>query len=287
MSAKDESAVSGELLEIADALLPGAQLDSARLFRGGMHDVVLVPEVAAVRVTRSAADAAVLPRRTEVLRMIGSSGLPFAVPTPLTPVTTFGERAAVALSWIGGTPLPEGQGDPAQIGRLLRVIRECPVSASLEALLHVPPTYPDGRHWGQVLAEEVIPRLPVPWRDSRLRRLSEALAMPPVPGALVHGDLGGGNVHWDANGELVGVVDWDLALVFDPAIDAALMAWHGWENVRGAVDEEMYRRARAWDSTIGIGFLVSALHTRTLDKVDVFVEHIVRDLAGSGSGLQV
>ncbi|SDM28178.1 phosphotransferase family protein [Allokutzneria albata] len=284
MPAKEESAVSGELLEIADALLPGVRLDSARLFRGGMHDVVLVPEVAAVRVSRRDSGTAALPRRTEVLRMIASSGLPFAVPEPLTPVTTFGERAAVAVSWVGGTALPEGQGDPEKIAPLLRAIRECPVSPELEALLHVPPTYPDGRHWGQVLIEEVIPRLPEQYRAERLRRVEEALAMPPVSAALVHGDLGGGNVHWDDNGDVVGVLDWDLALVFDPAIDAALMAWHGWENVRGAVDEETYRRARTWDSTIGVGFLVSALYTRTLDKVDVFVEHIVRELQAREGG---
>ncbi|WP_246842838.1 aminoglycoside phosphotransferase family protein [Allokutzneria sp. NRRL B-24872] len=274
----DGSAVSGELLEIADALLPGVPLDSARMAGGSMHEVVLVPGVAAVRVSRRAMHAEAMPRRTEVLRLIAAADPPFAVPEPLTPVTTFGERAAVALSWIGGKPWPEGHGDPGQIGHLLRAVRECPVSPELEALLHVSPTYPDGRGWARVLAEEVIPRLPADKRAERLGRLEEALAMEPVPDALVHGDIGMGNVHWDDNGDLVGVLDWDLALVTDPAIDAALMAWHGWENVRGAVDERMYRRARAWDATIGAGYLVSALHTRNLDRVDSFVEHIVADL---------
>ncbi|OUC90663.1 hypothetical protein [Streptosporangium minutum] len=41
-----------ELLKMADALMPGASRDAARLARGGIHDVVLLPGVAAVRISR-------------------------------------------------------------------------------------------------------------------------------------------------------------------------------------------------------------------------------------------
>src|SRR5690242_1582900 len=67
--------VPDDLLEIADALLPGAPLGTARLFGGGMHDVVLLPGVAAVRVTKRPSGAAALPRRTELLRVIAEAGL--------------------------------------------------------------------------------------------------------------------------------------------------------------------------------------------------------------------
>jgi hypothetical protein len=55
------------------------------------------------------------------------------------------------------------------------------------------------------------------------------------------------------------VLDWDLAQPFDHAVDAACMAWHGWENVRAAVDAETYRRAGVWYLTFGIEQVAAAL----------------------------
>lgn len=267
--------VPAELLEIADGLLPGASLDAARLVRGGIHDVVLLPGVAAVRVSQRPSGAEALPRRTELLRVIAASGLPFAVPEPLTPVTMFGDRAAVAVSWLDGTGLPEGVGDPAKIGELLGALRELPLTPKLKAVIGAPRTYAAGHHWADILAEEVIPRLPGKWRDEGRRRLEEALALEQVPDSLVHGDLVSENVHWSQDGKLIGVLDWDRAKLFDPAVDAATMAWHGWDNIRAAVDGGTYRRARVWDRTFGVTHLVAALDGRPLANVESYVRHIV------------
>jgi aminoglycoside phosphotransferase (APT) family kinase protein len=269
--------VPAELLEIADALMPGASLDAARFRKGGIHDVVLLPGVAAVRISRRPSAAEALPRRTELLRVIAASGLPFAVPEPLTPVTMFGDRAAVAVSWLDGAGLPEGVGDPVRIGELLSALREFPLTPELRAVLGAPREYAGGHHWADVLAEDVIPRFPEKWRDEGRRRLEEALALEPLPDSLVHGDLGGENVHWSEDGKLIGVLDWDLAQRFDPAIDAAFMAWHGWENIREAVDSDTYRRARVWDGTFGVEHLIAVLdlNGKPLANVESYVEHIV------------
>ncbi|KAB8194008.1 phosphotransferase [Nonomuraea phyllanthi] len=269
--------VPADLLEIADALLPGVSLDAARLARGAFHDVVLVPGKAAVRISNRPSGAEALPRRTDVLRAVAAAGLPFAVPEPLTPVTAFGERAAVAVSWIGGTALGKGQGDPARIGELLRALRELPVTPELRALLPAPREHEGATSWAAILADEVIPRFPRRWREEGRRRLEAALALEPVPDALVHGDLAGSNVHWDGNGELVGVLDWDRAHLFDPAIDAALMGWHGWDTVRRAVTADTYRRALVWERTFGVDHLVAVLELggKPLTLVDSYVEHIV------------
>ncbi|MGW0197881.1 phosphotransferase [Nonomuraea sp. NPDC003201] len=262
---------AGELLEIADALLPGHSLDSARVTEGNLHHVVLLPGTAAVRVSKRPSSAEAMPRRMEALREIAGAGLPFAVPEPLTPVTRFGERAAVAVSWIGGEEQPEGQGDPDQIGKLLRAVREVPVTPRLRQLLNAPRE----QGWAEVLAQQVVPRLPDRWRDECRRRLEAASALEAVPDALVHGDLGGANVHWGRDGRLVGVLDWDQAHLFDPAVDAALMAWHGWDTIRLAVDPETYRRARAYDAPFGVGHLVGILDGRPLVNVDGYVRSIV------------
>ncbi|WP_240197756.1 phosphotransferase [Nonomuraea lactucae] len=47
--------------------------------------------------------------------------------------------------------------------------------------------------------------------DEGRRRLEAARALKAVPDAPVHGDLSGANVHWNRNGELIGVLDWDQA----------------------------------------------------------------------------
>ncbi|MFC5822414.1 phosphotransferase [Nonomuraea insulae] len=265
------SPVTDELLEIAEALLPGHSLDTARITAGNLHHVVLLPGTAAVRVTKHSSSAEEMPRRMEVLRELATAGLPFAVPEPLTPVTRFGERAAAAVSWIDGEAWPEGQGDPGQTGRLLRAVREVTVTPRLRRLLNAPRE----QGWADVLAEEVVPHLPDRWREECRGRLEEARTLEAVPDALVHGDLGADNVHWGRDGRLVGVLDWDQAHLFDPAVDAALMAWHGWDTVRKAVDPETYRRARVYDAPFGVGHLVGVLDGRPLVNVDKFVASIV------------
>lgn len=260
-----------ELLEIADALLPGHRLDTAQVTQGNLHHVVLIPGTAAVRVSKRPSSALEMPRRMEALREIAKAGLPFAVPEVLTPVTRFGERAAVAVSWIDGAALPEGQGDPVRIGGLLRAVREATVTPRLRRLLNAPREH----RWAEVLAEEVVPHLPVRWRDECRRRLEAAQALEAVPDTLVHGDLCAANVHWDRDGELIGVLDWDQAHLFDPAIDAALMAWHGWDTIRQAVDRETYRRARLYDCVFGVGHLVGVLDGRPLVNVEAYVRSIV------------
>jgi hypothetical protein len=67
------------------------------------------------------------------------------------------------------------------------------------------------------------------------------------------------NVHYDARGSVVGVLDWDLAQPFDPAVDAACLAWHGWDTVRATVDELTFRRARIWWRTFGYEQLGAAV----------------------------
>jgi aminoglycoside phosphotransferase (APT) family kinase protein len=269
--------VPTDLLEIAEALVPDAPLASARLAEhGNMHHVVLFPGVAAVRISKRPSAAAALPRRVEVLRAVAAVGLPFVVPEPLTGVAVFGERAAVAMSWIDGAGLPEGSGDAAAFGALLEALREVEVSPELAGLLYIPRPYADGLGWAEILGDEVVPRLPAKWRDGVRRRLDALLAIEEVPGRLVHGDLGGDNVHFGEDGKLIGVLDWDMAILSDPAIDAALVAsWHGWDVLRSAADEEIFRRAWAWNDAIGAGHLHAVFGGTPLSNVDGFVRSVV------------
>jgi aminoglycoside phosphotransferase (APT) family kinase protein len=105
----------------------------------------------------------------------------------------------------------------------------------------------------------VVPRLPRSWRPEASRRIHAALDLPAVAASLVHGDLAGANVHWGEDGRLLGVLDWDLAQPFDPAVDAACLAWHGWDKVAAAVDRHVLHRAWTWYLTFGLEQVAFAL----------------------------
>jgi aminoglycoside phosphotransferase (APT) family kinase protein len=109
------------------------------------------------------------------------------------------------------------------------------------------------------MLDEVVPRLPVHVRAEASRRVQAALELPPVTPSLVHGDLASDNVRWRADGTVAGVIDWDLAQPFDPAVEAACLTSFGWENLRAAVDSHTFTRARIWFATFGIELVASAL----------------------------
>ncbi|MHA6760275.1 aminoglycoside phosphotransferase family protein [Streptacidiphilus sp. PAMC 29251] len=248
-----------ELLAVAGAMLPGQSLAAAALARGGSHEVVLLPGTAVVRIASNPTAVAALPRRTELLRRLADLGLPFAVPTPLSEVVTVEGRTAVVLSWVDGTPCAKGEGgEPKELASLLGSLREVDCGP-LADVLGVPHEYAGGDRWAEVMLREVVPRLPDAWRSEGQRRVQAALDLSWGQPSLVHGDLAGSNMHWDDRGRVIGVLDWDLAQPFDPALDAACLFWHGWDKVRGAVDPDTFRRACVWALTFGLEQIAFAI----------------------------
>jgi aminoglycoside phosphotransferase (APT) family kinase protein len=232
-------------------LLPGVDLAAATLARGQFHDVVLIEDVAAVRIARRPEAGRLLERRSRLLRAMAALDLPFAVPEPLGEVMEVDGRAAVVTAWVPGAAQPRGTGDPQRLAALLAALRDVPLEG-VEPLLDEPHAYAGRSGWLRLMHDDVIPRLGTSVRDEARRRIDAAASLPAVPASLVHGDLAGDNLRWSETGELLGVLDWDLAQGFDPAVDAACLAWHGWDNVKAAVDAETYRRARIWQATFGI-----------------------------------
>lgn len=248
-----------ELLAVAAAVLPGEKLGGAGFARGGSHAVVLLPGTVVVRIARTAAAAALLPRRTELLHRLSVLDLPFAVPVPLTEVVTVDGCTAVALSWMDGEPCPKGEGgDPKQLTVLLEALRSVD-TAPFAHLLARPLEYSGGDRWAEVMLEQAVPRLPAEWRAEGRRRIRTFLDLQPVPYSLVHGDLAGDNMRWDGKGRLLGVLDWDLAQEYDPAVDASCLAWHGWDKVAAVVDVDTFRRAHAYYLTAGLQQIAFAI----------------------------
>jgi aminoglycoside phosphotransferase (APT) family kinase protein len=268
--------VPDDLLAVADALLPGIAWERARLGQGGSHDVVLLPGVAAVRIANHASAAALLPRRCQLLSRLEKAGLPFAVPVPLTDVVDVDGRSAVALSWVPGSPTPRGEGEPAGLRELLAALASVHL-ADLDGLLGPVHAYAGGTRWPELM-REVGALLPDEWRAEAAERVAAARDLPPVPVRLVHGDLAGENVHWDPAGRhCVGVLDWDFAQPFDPAVDAACLAWHGWPTLREAVDPQTYQRARTWYLTFGLDQVAVSLLRG--DPARVLAEQVAQAVA--------
>lgn len=241
----------GIVADLLPHLLPRDPRRDARVAGGEFHDVVLVPGTAAVRVTRRRGGVEGLRRSAELLTRLDQLGLPFAVPVPLGPVEQADGRAVLATSWVDGRPAPRGTGDPAALRGVLAALAAVEVDR-LHDVLAEPHAYAGGADWYVLMTDEVVPRLPARWRAEARLRVDAAASLPPVTPGLVHGDLAGDNMRWDDRGRLVGILDWDLAAAWDPAVDAACLSWHGWDAVERAVDPTTYERARTWGATFGI-----------------------------------
>jgi aminoglycoside phosphotransferase (APT) family kinase protein len=93
-------------------------------------------------------------------------------------------------------------------------------------------------------------------------------------------------MHWSPDGHVIGVLDWDLAHPFDPAIDVACLAhWHGWPTIAKTVDAATYARARIWYGTFAMEQIVKCL----LDEADAVaiaecVGRVVRWMDSDGLG---
>ena len=255
-----------DLLDIAESALPGVDRTKILVTVGEFHDVLVVPGQAVIKVARGSA-VLHLARRARLLDRLSQFDLPFDVPVPLSDVVTVGSRAAVALTWVGGEVSAPRRVTPDRLRAVLGALAEVPLDDVAE-LLDEPHAYAGRGAWPGLMLDEVVPRLPIDLQAEAARRIHAALDLPPVNPRLVHGDLGGDNLRWTSDGAVAGVIDWDLAQPFDPAIDAACLAsWYGWDNLSHAVDAETHRRARTWFATFGLEQVASALDNGEPDRV--------------------
>ncbi|EME97971.1 phosphotransferase [Streptomyces mobaraensis NBRC 13819 = DSM 40847] len=266
MTGRGEDVDEG-LLAIAEAALPGQRWHGARVLRHPSHDVLLLPGTAAVRVARTPSAAAVLPRQAELLRRLARLDLPFKIPGPLSEVVTVQGRTGVALSWVYGWPTPRPYGHergrllsfrPERFSELLGVLSEVDCGP-LQDVLGVPHEGVGGHGWGELMLGEVIPRLPWTRRREARRRIGQAQGLPVPEPRLVHGKLDADNLLWDGRRRLVGVLGWDRAQLFDPALDTAWLFGQQWDPRRAGADREQMRRIRIWVRTLGLEPLARAI----------------------------
>jgi aminoglycoside phosphotransferase (APT) family kinase protein len=256
------------LAVIGDAAIGGAVIGGAgeghgdspaQLRSGQFHDVVLVGDVA-YRFPRDDQTRRALAARVAVLRVINDCDFPVPVPEPLTAAHAGDQepgRCYVALRRLSGQPLPtplDPRAEPAVLGELSRVLAALgALGADPAVATVVPGADPDQwERFGRDVRRVLFGLMSGPGRQRAEAELARVAAVNPAGTALVHGDLGGTNLLWDAapsGPRLTGILDWDEAHLGSPAEDvASLAATFGWPLAERLMDMPP---GRAWAGAAG------------------------------------
>lgn len=208
--------------------------------RGKDHTILIADELGVAR----------LPRRPDPdfgrkVALVDSLDLPWLVPTALSEVND-----GVLQAFIPGTAHPHGSGDATVLANIVSTFQAYDTS---QLPLNVPFAQ-RGRFTSTMLStlDEVIPDHMAWAIAEHVHGWTDDL----VGAGLVHGDLAGHNMHW-VDGELVGILDWDYAAVWDTALNATYLSlWHG---VPLEAITETPKRARVWSGALGLYSLADAL----------------------------
>lgn len=249
---------------------------------GGSHRVVLAGDGVAVRISRHRQAADDLVRSTALVDALPELGV--ALPRSLGRVVSLGTHRAVATRRVPGEPSPH-RVEPTALATVLDALAAVDPEP-LTGLLSPPLAYGGGPDWLDLQRSAVLPRIPAHVRDVARRAVETLAAADPeqsVAGRqLVHGDLAGANLRWQS-GRVVGLIDWDLATAYDPALDLACLAeWHGWHTVEQLADPATVRRARVQQDCFALHTVAHVIITRGADDpaVSAAVNRAVARLEG-------
>ncbi len=239
-------------LDLARRLDPALAWAEGFVEEGGDDHLVLVPgarpgaaPAAVLRLARRPEVAAELERRVGFLRAVAPH-LSWASPEPLSEVILDHEAAPGAVLQrfvIGGAHAPH-EGDPAVLRSVVEALAAVP-SAAWEPFATGP--YVSTARWDEAGRETVLGVLPPEARGTAEAIWDGLAAIEGEAAGLVHGDLAGHNMRW-RHTELIGVIDWDHASEWDPAINLSHLAlWHGVQIVGPASPDARYAaRAALW-----------------------------------------
>lgn len=248
-------------LQLARRLFPHRSTETARVEEGGQfHRVLLLPPTAVIRMARDAPASAQLPRSVALHNALADL-LPVPVPRQLTELVEHQGQAAVGMSYIPGAAHPPHSGDPKVLRDIVKMLAEVPVEP-LRPLLAEPFAFRGP--WTQARIAASYQALPEDLRAPARALWEQLPRLAQVPVGLVHGDLAGHNVHW-LHGRLSGILDWDLAAAWDPALNTAyLCLWHGQELIEQvAPDADQAHRARIW-----LGLMSLERFSDTISRTD-------------------
>lgn len=236
-------ATSGEL-QIARQLCPDLSWENAAVNEGGQfHKVVIGNPQAVIRMARSPAATEQMPRTVELLSLLESQ-LNYQIPVAVSEILHVDGLSSVAMSFIPGSAHEPHYGDPKVLGQLVKELAEVPLE---QISAHLAKPFSFRGEWTQARQQQCFDALPKELRAPATALWDQLDILAQVPAGLVHGDLAGHNMHW-IDEKLIGILDWDLAAAWDPALNTAYLSlWHGLEMVDLiSPNSEEAHRAKIW-----------------------------------------
>ncbi|MET0977918.1 MAG: aminoglycoside phosphotransferase family protein [Paeniglutamicibacter terrestris] len=242
--------------ELAASLLPGPDWKSARVEEGGQfHLVLIAPGEAVLRISRTPEAATDMQRRVDLVQALENS-FTFELPTALSEVFHGNDFSAVVQRYIPGRAHSPHSGEASTLRGIIEELASVNL-AKITGLLAEPFAF--GGPWNEEKTQATLRLLPSGLANEAHLILQAVATFADVTPSLVHGDLAGHNLHWD-DGALIGILDWDLAAAWDPALNTAYLSmWHGSaliEQLAPTPDEAW--RARVWLGAMGLESLHDA-----------------------------
>jgi aminoglycoside phosphotransferase (APT) family kinase protein len=238
----------------------------ARLVSGQFHDVVLTGDVAC-RFPRDEDSRRKLPARMALLAALAQARLPVAIPAPLDSAHVGRPLGScyAAVSLVRGEPAERGDlsGRPAEdalVRGLAELLDKLAALGADEMISNAVPAASAAywRDWAGQVRDVLFPLMTDAGRAQADQELAAVCAVDPTGSALVHTDLGGGNLLLTTAGGariLAGVLDWDGAQIGNQASDlASIAATFGW-SLAARVDAE---RARPAEPMIAAARVIAA-----------------------------
>ncbi|GAA1876105.1 hypothetical protein GCM10009715_23530 [Paeniglutamicibacter psychrophenolicus] len=231
-------------LRLADALFPGPDWKKGHVDEGGQFHLVLVaPGEAVMRMSRTPGAARDMQRSVDLVEAL-SGRFSFLLPTALSEVWHGEGFSAVIQRYVPGAAHPPHTGDPAA----LRAVLEELAAVDPRPIAHLlAPPFSFRGPWTGAKADATLAALPADLAGAAALVLEAIKAFASAPVSLVHGDLAGHNMRW-SGGTLRGIIDWDLASAWDPALNTAYLSmWHGADVIDAiAPNPQESWRARIW-----------------------------------------
>lgn len=196
-----------------------------------------------MRMSRTPSAARDMQRRVDLIEAL-SGEFTFSLPTALSKVWHGEGFSAVIQGYVPGAAHPPHNGDPAALGDVLEELAAVDLGPIADLLA---PPFSFRGPWTGPKIDATLAALSVDLRGAAALVLETIPDFASVPVSLVHGDLAGHNMRW-SEGRLRGIIDWDLASAWDPALNTAYLSmWHGADFIDAiAPNPEEAWRARVW-----------------------------------------
>jgi len=261
-----------EELSIARQLRPDLSWENAGVNEGGQfHKVVIANPDSVIRMARTIDATEEMPRSIKLLELV-SDQLDYQIPVATSQIQTVNSLGSVAMSFIPGSAHEPHYGDPKILGKLVSDLAQVELEPLRE---HLASPFAFRGPWTDERQQQCFDALPEELRGPASSLWAQLDELAQVPPSLVHGDLAGHNMHW-VDEELIGILDWDLAAAWDPALNTAYLSlWHGLEMVDLiAPSPDEAHRAKIWLGLMSLERLSDTLSRTDNPKTDKLLRKI-------------